>query len=66
MNLLRIVRRWLKLPERLVAKRARRPKYMWEILNMILPEEHPRRRWRENPYDQLANKRVSEIFPPES
>jgi len=38
MNLLRIVRRWLKLPERLVAKRARRPKYMWEILNMILPE----------------------------
>jgi hypothetical protein len=39
---------------------------MWEILNMILPEEHPKRRWREDPYDQLANKRVSEVFPPEN
>jgi hypothetical protein len=39
---------------------------MWEILNLILPEEPPRKRWREDPYDQLANKRVSEVFPPKS
>ena len=65
MNLWKAVRRWLRLPEKPLPKSPRRPTFMWEILNMILPEEHPRKRWRDDPYNQIANKRVDEVFPPD-
>ncbi len=41
-------------------EKPRRPEYMWEILNIILPPDK-KRRWR-SPYPPLGDMRVDEVF----
>ncbi len=56
MNFLKRVRRLVERKEE-----PKRPNYMWEILNIILPSDKPRR--RKNPYPQIGDMRIAEVFP---
>ena len=56
MNFLKRVRRLVERKEE-----PKRPKYMWEILNIILPSDKPRR--RKSPYPQIGDMRIAEVFP---
>lgn len=62
MNLLRALRRWLRIPEKPLAKPPR-PTFMWEILNVITPSDKPlRRQNRRHPLEQLGDLRVKDVF----
>lgn len=44
------------------SERGSRPERMWEALNRIEPAKRPTR--GPHPLDQLADRTVSEVFPP--